>query len=73
MSNTMMWMMPVMTGFFTLTLPAGIGLYWIISSVIQIIQQIGLDIYFKNKKEDEIVVTIPEHKQNHGKKCKKHK
>lgn len=73
MSNTMMWMMPVMTGFFTLTLPAGIGLYWIISSVIQIIQQIGLDIYFKNKKEDEIVVTIPEHKQNHGKKRKKHK
>lgn len=73
MSNTMMWMMPVMTGFFTLTLPAGIGLYWIISSVIQIVQQISLDIYFKNKKEDEIIVTVPEQKQIHGKKRKKHK
>ena len=73
MSNTMMWMMPIMTGFFTLTLPAGIGLYWIVSSVIQIIQQIGLDIYFKNKKEDDIIVTVPEQKQLHGKKRKKHK
>ena len=73
MSNTMMWMMPVMTGFFTLTLPAGIGLYWIISSVLQIIQQVGLNIYFNNKKEDEIIVTIPESKPNNGKKRKKHR
>ncbi len=73
MSNTMMWMMPVMTGFFTLTLPAGIGLYWIISSVLQIIQQVGLNVYFNHKKEDEIIVTIPESRQNNGKKRKKHR
>ncbi len=72
MSNTMMWMMPVMTGFFTFTLPAGIGLYWIISSVLQIIQQVGLNFYF-NKKEDEIIVSIPESRQNNGKKRKKHR
>ena len=73
MSNTMMWMMPVMTGFFTFTLPAGIGLYWIISSALQIVQQIGLNIYFNNKKEDEVIVTIPESRQNSGKKRKKHR
>lgn len=73
MSNTMMWMMPVMTGFFTLTLPAGIGLYWIISSLMQMLQQIGLNIYFNMKKEDEIIVTVPQTKQIHGKKRKKHK
>ena len=73
MSNTMMWMMPVMTGFFTFTLPAGIGLYWIISSVLQIVQQVGLNIYFNKKKEDEVIVTIPESRQNSGKKRKKHR
>ena len=73
MSNTMMWMMPVMTGFFTFTLPAGIGLYWMISSVLQIVQQLGLNIYFNNKKEDEVIVKIPESRQNTGKKRKKHR
>ena len=73
MSNTMMWMMPVMTGFFTFTLPAGIGLYWIVSSVLQMIQQIGLNIYFNSKKEDEVIVTIPESRQNNNKKRKKHR
>lgn len=72
MSNTMMWMMPVMTGFFTFTLPAGIGLYWIISSLLQIVQQVGLNIYF-DKKEDEVVVKIPESKQINSKKRKKHR
>ena len=73
MSNTMMWMMPVMTGFFTFTLPAGIGLYWIVSSVLQMVQQIGLNIYFNKKKEDEVIVKIPESRQNTGKKRKKHR
>ena len=73
MSNTMMWMMPVMTGFFTFTLPAGIGLYWIVSSVLQMVQQIGLNIYFNSKKEDEVIVKIPESRQNTGKKRKKHR
>lgn len=73
MSNTMMWMMPVMTGFFTFTLPAGIGLYWIVSSVTQIIQQVVLNIYFDKKKGEELVVKLPEQKQIHSKKRKKHK
>lgn len=70
MSKTMNLMMPVMTGFFTITLPAGLGLYWIISSAVQIIQQLALNFYL-NKKGDDVVVTIPEKKQIHGKKRKK--
>ena len=70
MSKTMNLMMPVMTGFFTITLPAGLGLYWIISSVVQIVQQLALNLYF-DKKGDDVVVTIPEKKQIHGKKRKK--
>ncbi|MCH5210659.1 MAG: YidC/Oxa1 family membrane protein insertase [Oscillospiraceae bacterium] len=70
MTKSMNFMMPVMTGFFTLTLPAGLGLYWIISSVVQIAQQLALNYYFEKKGED-VVVTIPEKKQIHGKKRKK--
>lgn len=73
MSKSMMLMMPVMTGFFTLTLPAGIGLYWIVSSLVQIAQQVFINIYFNNKKEDDVIVKIPESKSNNGKKRKKHK
>ncbi len=70
MSRTMNLMMPAMTAFFTVTLSAGLGLYWIISSVVQIIQQLAINYYF-DKKGEEIVVTIPEKKQKHGKKRKK--
>lgn len=70
MSRTMTMMMPIMTGVFTFTLPAGLGVYWIISSITQIIQQLVLNAYF-NKKGDEIVVRIPEKKQLHGKNSKK--
>ena len=59
-----------MTAFFTITLPAGLGLYWIISSVVQIVQQLALNFYF-DKKGDDVVVTVPEKKQIHGKKRKK--
>lgn len=72
MQKSMLWMMPLMSGFFTLTLPSGLGIYWIISSVMQIIQQLVLNYYF-DKKGEEIVVKIPKQKQLHGKKSKKRK
>lgn len=72
MAKSMNMMMPLMTAFFTLTLPAGLGIYWIISSIVQIIQQIALNYYFDKKGED-FVVTIPEKKQLHGAKSKKRK
>lgn len=70
MTKSMNMMMPVMTLFFTVTLPAGLGLYWIISSVVQILQQLILNVYL-DKKGDEIVVTVPEKQHKHGKKRKK--
>lgn len=70
MSKSMNLMMPVMTGIFTFTLPSGIGIYWIISSVLQIIQQLVLNKYFESKG-DEIIIKTPERKQLHGKKSKK--
>lgn len=49
MMNSMNVVMPVMTLFITFTLPAGIGLYWFISSALSIVQQILLTLYFKKK------------------------
>lgn len=72
MSKTMNLMMPLMTAFFTVTLPSGLGIYWIISSVMQILQQVLLNYYFDKKGED-VIVTIPEKKQLHGAKSKKRK
>jgi len=39
MNQTMLMMMPVMIGFFSLQFPLGLSLYWIVFSVVGIIQQ----------------------------------
>ncbi len=67
MSKQMMLMMPIMTGIFTFTLPSGIGIYWIISNVMQIIQQFCLNKYF-DTKEDDFVVKVPEKHRKNSKK-----
>ena len=69
MNKTMSVMMPLMTGFFTLTFPSAIGLYWIMSSVMQIVTQYLLNIYF-DKREDDFVVTVPEKNRKNSKKRK---
>ncbi len=59
MMSSMNIMMPLMTGFFTFTLPSGMGLYWIISNVVQMVQQLALNYYF-DKKGDDFDVKVPE-------------
>ncbi len=71
MNKMMTTFMPLMTGWFTMILPASIGIYWIISGLIQVIQQVVLNLYFDKKGED-FVVKVPDKKNNHGKKSKKH-
>ena len=38
-NRMMLWMMPLMFGFFTMTFPAGLALYWVISNVVGIVIQ----------------------------------
>lgn len=52
MQNSMMKMFPLMTGFICFTLPAGVGLYWIISNLVQMIQQVFLNKYFAPAKKE---------------------
>ena len=59
MNKSMNIMMPVMTGFFAFTLPSGLGLYWIVSNLMQMFQQYIINLYFK-KKGDDFDVKLPE-------------
>lgn len=52
MQSSMMKVFPFMTGFISFSLPAGVGLYWIISNTVQIIQQIFLNKYFAVVKKE---------------------
>jgi YidC/Oxa1 family membrane protein insertase len=38
-SQMMVWMMPLMFAFFTMTFPSGLALYWVTSNVISIVMQ----------------------------------
>ena len=69
MSRTMNIMMPIMTGFFSFTLPSGMGLYWITSNIIQMVQQYILNKVLENK-EDDFVVKLPDKNRKNGKKHK---
>jgi YidC/Oxa1 family membrane protein insertase len=39
MQRTMMWLSPLMIGYFSMNVPAGLGLYWFVSNCVGIIQQ----------------------------------
>jgi len=39
MSRVMLWVMPLMFGFFALTFPSGLALYWVLTNVISIVIQ----------------------------------
>lgn len=43
--KTMNIMMPIISAWFAFTLPAAVGLYWIISNIIQIVQQVVVTKY----------------------------
>ncbi|HKC20475.1 MAG TPA: YidC/Oxa1 family membrane protein insertase [Candidatus Dormibacteraeota bacterium] len=39
MQRTMLWISPLMIGYFALNVPAGLGLYWFVGNCVSIIQQ----------------------------------
>jgi YidC/Oxa1 family membrane protein insertase len=38
MQRTMIWLSPLMIGYFAITVPAGLGLYWFVGNLVSIIQ-----------------------------------
>lgn len=53
MTKSMTYVMPFMMGFFCITMPAGLGMYWSISNVFGIIQQIVLQKHYRKKFSEE--------------------
>ena len=55
MMKQMNVMMPLMSVFFCFTFPAAIGIYWVASSVFQIIQQMIVNAYLNKVDMDEMI------------------
>ena len=55
MMNSMMTTMPLMSVFFCFTLPAGIGIYWVVQGIILIFQQMFVNSYMKKVDMDELI------------------
>lgn len=66
--NSMTVMMPIMSGIFCITLPIGVGIYWISTSVFTIIQQ-----FFTNKYLDKVDVDqlVEKNLEKNSKKIKR--
>ena len=59
--KVMMFAMPLMMGFFTVSAAAGVGIYWITSSVFQTVQQVILNnIYRKRLAREEAAAGAKE-------------
>ncbi len=68
MSQSMMLMMPILSVVFAFSLPSGIGLYWIVSNIVQLIQQHFTMRYFKKKEENSVVIdTIKKNRKDRKK------
>ena len=70
--KTMNMLMPLMSAYFCFILPAGVGVYWIVGNIVQIVQSVLLDVYYKSKnQEDEI--DVDEYFKKDRSNRKKHK
>ncbi len=49
--KSMMYTMPLITGFFVTTMPAGLGLYWLIGSVFQYAQQVVINRHLHSEQK----------------------
>ncbi len=53
--SSMNYVMPVMSGFFALMLPIGVGIYWIANSAFSIVQQFFVNKYMDRVDMDELI------------------
>lgn len=63
--KTMNTIMPIMSGIITLSLPIGVGIYWITSSFVTIVLQLIINIKLKNVDIQEFVDESAEKNKKH--------
>ena len=71
MTRSMSLMMPLMSLYFCIIMPAGLGIYWVTSAAFQCLQQVVLNRYFDNQDIDELVKKNVEKAAKKKKKGKK--
>lgn len=55
MMKSMMYVFPVMSFFVTVSVPAGLGLYWAAGAFISFLTSVGINVYFKHCDMEKIV------------------
>ena len=50
--------MPLMMSFFTISIPCGVAIYWIVGNIVQIVQQIFLNRYCEKKFAEQGLGTV---------------
>ena len=53
--KTMIYVMPIMSFFVTVSVPSGIGLYWAMGSFVSVITTLLINLYFKHADMDAII------------------
>ena len=66
--NMMMFGMPIMMGFITMGMPAGVGIYWVTSNATQIVQQLAFTKIFNKDKPESNEIVDPKQTKNNKKK-----
>ncbi len=62
MQKSTMLLLPVMTAFFTISMPAALGWYWMLQSLLLVIQYLSLD-FDKTKKGIQNLLDILQKKK----------
>lgn len=62
-NKMMLWMMPLMSLWLGFTLPAAMGIYWIMNSITGIIRDTALTAYYKKKLDAEDAVRRTEERE----------
>lgn len=53
MSNSMMYMMPVMSVMIAIVAPLGLALYWLMSNILMIIERLVINKIMKKDNDEE--------------------
>ncbi|MBR7019974.1 MAG: YidC/Oxa1 family membrane protein insertase [Lachnospiraceae bacterium] len=68
--GAMTTILPVMSGIFCVFLPIGVGIYWVVSSGVQIVQQLAINKYLEKYNMEDIVAQneakISERNEKYG-------
>lgn len=72
MTKSMTVMMPLMSLYFCLVTPAGLGIYWVTSALFQCLQQVIINKYMDNADIDALVAKNKEKLQRRKQKDRKH-